>query len=411
MSSPDLLGQLRIDRDSGEPAASRRTPLLLGAAALLAVGIAALWLMRGSHAVELDVATATAAAATPTSLSVLDASGYVVARRQATVSSKVTGKVLEVLIEEGMQVDEGQILARLDDTQQRAELAVRRAQLAAANAQLGEIEAQLVQASGDLRRQQELFDRQLGSAAGLEAVRAQAETLQARLASVRSQVEVAGQSMLLSVVTLEDTIIRAPFAGIVIAKAAQPGEMISPVSAGGGFTRTGIGTIVDMDSLEVEVDVNEAFIGRVSASMPVTATLNAYPDWKIPGEVIAVIPAADRTKATVRVRVALGVRDARIVPDMGVRVAFLERSAPQATETAASGVWVPAAAIAERGGQSVVFVLDGDRVSRRNVSLGDHRGDQRLVTRGLAPGQSVVLEPPPDLDEGDTVQRRSATGS
>ncbi|HRQ65965.1 MAG TPA: efflux RND transporter periplasmic adaptor subunit [Xanthomonadaceae bacterium] len=411
MSQSDLLSQLRIEREAKDTA-PRRGRLWLGIAALAVVIVAVLvWSSGRSQARELELASAVAATGASSRSSVLDASGYVVARRQATVSSKVTGKVLEVLIEEGMYVHEGQVLARLDDTQQRAELELRRAQLGAASAQLGEIEAQLVQADADLRRQQELFDRDLGSAAGLDAVRAQAETLQARLASVRSQVEVAGQSMLLSAVSLEDTIIRAPFAGIVIAKAAQPGEMISPVSAGGGFTRTGIGTIVDMDSLEVEVDVNEAFIGRVSADMPVTATLNAYPDWKIPGAVIAVIPAADRTRATVRVRVALDVRDPRIVPDMGVRVAFLESRAPEPADPAVTGVLVPATAVVDRDGQAVVFVVEGNRVSRRQVGAGEIRGQQRLITRGVEAGQTVVVQPPADLADGDNVQRRGATRS
>jgi RND family efflux transporter MFP subunit len=408
----ELLKQLQIDRSEPAAGPSRGRWWLAGVAGLLAVAAGAYaWLQRGEAAPEVQVAAVQATSQPAAQRSVLDATGYVTARRMATVSAQITGKVETVLIEEGMRVEADQVLATLDDTETRAQLALAMAQLDAARSQLAEIRAQLAQAVRERDRQQELIERGLAAQSGLDAARTEVEALQARLDSATVGIAVANRSVELAQVRLDNTVIRAPFAGVVIAKAAQPGEMISPVSAGGGFTRTGIGTIVDMDSLEVEVDVNEAFIGRVSASMPVTATLNAYPDWKIPGEVIAVIPAADRTKATVRVRVALGVKDARIVPDMGVRVAFLERSAPQATEAAATGVWVPAAAIAERGGQSVVFVLDGDRVSRRNVSLGDSRGDQRLVTRGLAPGQSVVLEPPPDLDEGDTVQRRSATRS
>jgi RND family efflux transporter MFP subunit len=408
MNQPDLLGQLRIDRDAPPPSGSR-APLWLAIAVLAVLLLASLaWSRFGGQgqARELEVATAVSAAGVPARASVLDASGYVVARRQATVSSKVTGKVIEVLIEEGMRVAEGQVLARLDDSQQRADHALRSAQLAAARAQLGEIRAQLAQAEADLRRQQELFQRQLGSAAGLDAALAQAGALSARLESARSQVAVSERALSLSEVALEDTVIRAPFAGIVIAKAAQPGEMISPVSAGGGFTRTGIGTIVDMDSLEVEVDVNEAFIGRVAAGMPLTATLNAYPDWRIPGAVIAVIPAADRTRATVRVRVALHERDPRIVPDMGVRVAFHEARTPENPEAPPAGVLVPASAVVSRGGQDVVFVLEDGRVGRRNVVAGELRGPQRSVLRGIEPGQAVVVDPPADLADGERAARR-----
>jgi RND family efflux transporter MFP subunit len=197
--------------------------------------------------------------------------------------------------------------------------------------------------------------------------------------------------------------VRAPFAGVVIAKAAQPGEIISPLSAGGGFTRTGIGTIVDMDSLEVEVDVGEAFIGRVQPKMPIEATLNAYPDWKIPGEVIAIIPTADRGKATVKVRVALNVHDPRIVPDMGVRVSFLEKTQPVAAKTK-PGVLVPAAAIVTRGDKDVAFVVDGEKARRHVLKLGRTLGDDREVLDGLAGGETVVLDPPEKLVDGARVR-------
>lgn len=409
VSQSDLLSQLRIDRRAPEPAPRRRWPWVLTAASVAVVLLGWLLWGRAPAAKELEMATAVAAASAPVRGSVLDASGYVIARRQATVSSKVTGRVVEVLIEEGMRVEAGQVLARLDDSQQQADLALRRAQLDAARAQLGELEALLRQARADLARQQELHERGLASAAALDAARAQSESLMARLASARSQIGVAERTLALSGVALEDTVIRAPFDGIVIAKAAQPGEMISPVSAGGGFTRTGIGTLVDMDSLEIEVEVNEAFIGRVSAGMPVAATLNAYPDWKIPGSVIAVIPAADRTKATVPVRVAIGQRDPRIVPDMGVRVAFLEQEASVVAEQAAvEGVVLPATALAQRDGETVVFVYDGQRVQRRDVVAGERRGGTVVVRSGVAAGETVVLNPPADLAEGDPVRRRGA---
>ena len=334
----------------------------------------------------------------------LDASGYVTARRQATVSAKITGKVTEVLIEEGMRVREGAVLARLDDTEARAQLDLARAQLAAARSQLAEVRAQLEQAERDYTRQRGLYDRGLVSPQSIDAALAQRDMLRARLASTQEQINVAEESVSVAQVQLDNTVIRAPFGGVVVAKSAQPGEMISPISAGGGFTRTGIGTIVDMDSLEIQVDVNEAYINRVAAGQPVEATLNAYPDWKIPGEVIAIIPTADRTKATVKVRIAIKSKDSRIVPDMGVRVGFLEPKAAQgAPAPAPAGVLVPAEAVRSHGGESVVFVYADGRVARRVVTLGGDVAGQRRVVSGLRDGERVVLAPPASLHDGQAV--------
>ncbi len=411
MNQPDLLGQLRIDRgNDSAPPASNAPRWIFAACALLVAAFVGWWLFgRQAAALEVKTSAAIAATALAPSNSVLDASGYVVARRQATVSAKVTGKVREVLIEEGMRVEQGQILATLEANDQQADFNLRQAQLASSRSQLAETEAGLRQANADYERQQELNARKLTSVAQLDAARAQAESLRARLVSQRRQVDVSARAVEMSQVSLDDTVIRAPFAGVVIAKAAQPGEMISPISAGGGFTRTGIGTIVDMESLEVEVDVNEAFIGRVSAQMPVEATLNAYPDWRIRGEVIAVIPAADRTKATVRVRVALLEKDQRIVPEMGVRVAFLEarESAASAPAAAPRGVMIPTAAVAEREDQSVVFVVVDGRAKKRVVQLAPAQGALRNVLAGIEPGDSVIVDPPAELADGDPVQRAS----
>jgi RND family efflux transporter MFP subunit len=225
------------------------------------------------------------------------------------------------------------------------------------------------------------------------------------LAATQRSVNVAEESLRLAQVQLDNTIVRAPFAGVVTVKAAQPGEMISPISAGGGFTRTGIGTIVDMDSLEIQVDVNEAFINRVTAGQPVDAVLNAYPDWRIPAEVIAIIPTADRTRATVKVRIAIKEKDPRIVPEMGVRVAFLNERKAAGTEPAPPppGVLVPANAIAQVDGKDYVFVYRDEKVERRAVSLGQTLGESRQVLSGVRAGEQVVLAPAPTLNDGDAV--------
>jgi len=270
--------------------------------------------------------------------SILDATGYVVARRQATVSSKVTGKVVEVFVEEGMQVEQGQLLARLDDSIPRAQLRLAQSQLEAARAALEEVQVQREQAQLDFQRTRELAERQLASQADLDRNRLNVKALTARLTRLQQEVTVSERRLAVQEQLLEDMEVRAPFSGVVVAKAAQPGEMISPISAGGGFTRTGICTLVDMSSLEVEVDVNEAYINRVKANQAVTVTLNAYPKLHLPARVIAIIPTADRSKATVRVRIALLEKNPVVLPDMGVRVAFLDEQAESVSEIESPGV-------------------------------------------------------------------------
>jgi RND family efflux transporter MFP subunit len=411
MSRPDdLLNQLRIDRSTPPPAPPR-----WGRWIAIGLGVAVLavssWMLFGrSKPVEVRTALATSDATASGSASVLDASGYVTARRIATVSSKITGKVAEVLIEEGQHVEEGQILARLDPVDMAAQQALARSQLGAAQSQLAEAQANLRLAERNLARQRELAAKKLVAAAALDAAIADRDAAAARLASLQDNVGVARDNLAIASNGVESTVIRAPFAGVIVTKAAQPGEMISPVSAGGGSIRTGIGTLVDMDSLEVEVDVNEAYIGRVQPKMPVEAVLNAYPDWKIPAEVIAIIPTADRAKATVKVRIALNSKDPRIVPDMGVRVSFLEQQAKAAADAApvAPRVWIPADAVRQEGAQAVVFVLADGHAQRRAVTVGGTRDTDRQVLGGLSAGEVVISAPPATLKDGDAVRDAAA---
>ena len=337
---------------------------------------------------------------------VLNASGYVTARLQSTVSSKVTGRILEVLVEEGMAVTEGQVLARLDDTTERSYLALAEAQLGAARGALAELEVRYAEAQLDLDRQRRLLDQRLIGQADLDTAQAEADSLQARIANQREQVVVAEREIDVRRTALEDTVIRAPFSGVAISKDAQPGEMISPLSAGGAFTRTGVCTIVDMSSLEIEVDVNESYINRVSPEQRVVATLDAYPDWEIPASVITTIPAADRQRATVLVRIAFDeLGDPRILPDMGVNVAFLEAGPPPEAPVAdaAPRLWVPSAALRSDSGAQVVFVARGDTVERRAVTTGLEDGGDIEVLAGVSAGERVVVEGPPALADGDRV--------
>jgi RND family efflux transporter MFP subunit len=399
----ELLKQLHIDRShTRDPRFRTRWVVLVGCMLLVLAGCV-LWFIPIRPPLKVRTTVVHAASQASGVVSVLDASGYVTARRQATVSAKMTGKVAEVLIEEGMRVKAGDVLARLDDTEAQAQLALDRAQLTATRAQLAEIRAQLIQAERDYARQRGLADRQIISVQALDASLAQRDILRARLASTEEQVRVVQEAVALAQVQLDNTIVRAPFSGVVVAKAAQPGEMISPMSAGDGFTRTGIGTIVDMDSLEIQVDVNEAFINRVMPGQPVEAMLNAYPDWKLSGAVIAIIPTADRSKATVKVRIAIQQRDPRIVPDMGVRVTFLE---PQTggPEPSTAGVLVPPASVRAEGAANVVFVYVNGEVERRTVTLGETVGGHRQVLSGLRSGERIVLSPPDSLQDGRAVK-------
>ena len=408
----DLLKELRIDRSAPPPGDGvPRWAWIAGGvvAALLLAGLVGWWLFARGAAPEVRTARAVAIGGPGApAASVLDATGYVVARRMATVSAKVTGKVREVLIEEGQRVEAGQVLATLDPVDAQAARALSAAQLAATRSQVAGAQARFAQAEANARRLAGLVDDQLVSRAQYEQAVAERDALRAQLLTARYNVEVAADQLAIADNSVDNTVVRAPFAGVVIAKAAQPGEMISPLSAGGGYTRTGIGTIVDMDSLEVEVDVGESYINRVEPGMPVVATLNAYPDWQIPAEVTAIIPAADRGKATVKVRIALKERDERIVPDMGVRVSFLEE-APAGGDAPAPGALVPADAIASRDGGNVVFVVedaeDGEgTVDARAVEVGRTLGDDREVTSGLSGGETVVVDPPEGLMDGDAVR-------
>ena len=373
----NLLNNLKIDRSaapSEENLPSNRL-YLLGVAVLL---VSFFWWLFLSDDELKEVTTFTVKSlqmSDSSATSILDASGYVVARRRATVSSKMTGKVMKVYIDEGMQVEEGQILAQLDDSTMVADL--------------NYSQSQLNEAKRVFNRTRELAKEELASQASLDSARAAVEGLEA-LNAVRKQV-------------VQDMKILAPFSGVVVYKAAQPGEMISPVSAGGGFTNTGICTIVDMDSLEVEVDVNEAFINRVKSGQPVITNLNAYPKWDIPSEVIAIIPTADRNKATVQVRIALLETDKRVLPDMGSRVSFLKKVETQGREEVKEGVMIPLAALAILEDQSTVQVIDGSQIKLTRVNVAEESANYARLIEGLSSGMTVVAKFDKELENNQKV--------
>jgi RND family efflux transporter MFP subunit len=356
-----------------------------------------MWFTR-ERPIEIAVATVTERPV-GTQAAVLNASGYVTARRRATVSSKITGKVIEVNVEEGMAVREGQVLARLDDSTPRAALALAEAQAESARKAVNENEVHLAQARLTLRRTSELRKNGIATESDVDLAKSDVDGTEARINALRGQVTVAERQVEVQQADLANTIIRAPFTGVAISKDAQPGEMVSPVSAGGGFTRTGICTIVDMHSLEIEVDVNESYINRVRPRQHVAAVLDAYPDWQIPGHVITMVPTADRQKATVLVRIAFEALDPRILPDMGVKVTFLKEDDEAAAPAARPATLVPKAAVQSDNTNSFVYVVTGDTVERRAVKVGGADGDRVEVLADLRAGDRVVVSPPQNMTD------------
>ncbi|HEU4618430.1 MAG TPA: efflux RND transporter periplasmic adaptor subunit [Gammaproteobacteria bacterium] len=390
-----LLDSLRIERADHGEVGSGRARWAGGIVASIALIAVAGWLLLApSNALTVNAATATAApgAAAVQRGSILDASGYVVARRQATVSAKSTGRVVDLEIEEGQRVEQGQVIARLDDTNARAALARAEAARAEARARLDAALVAVNNAAPTFARNQQQFARAVISAQDFDVAKASYDAARSSVDVEKRGLEVAEADVEVAERNLDDTVVRAPFAGIVTVKAAQEGEMVSPVSAGGGFTRTGIGTIVDMDSLEVEVDVSESFINRVRPGQNAAIKLNAYPDWSIPGHVVAIIPTADRAKATVRVRVAFEQKDARVLPEMGARVSFLtdDDEAPSSL-SAQPAVLIPADAVQADGDTGVVYVIRNKTIERRAVRLGARTDLGQIVLAGIEPGTRIAV--------------------
>ncbi len=411
-----LIHQLRIDRSEREETGTSpgRWGLLAGVAAAIIAAVAVLLFMRNS-AIQVSEATAVAASASSAPTAILQATGYVTAEREATVSSQIAGQLSHVYFEEGEHVHRGQLLARLDDNAQLAALDQAKAQLSAAQAQLSQYRVQLAQARRDLARDQALVGQHLVSEQVFETAQTQAATLAAQVLTQQRTVAVARSGVKAAQVQVDYTIVQAPFTGVVIDKAAQVGEMISPIFGGGTFEAAGIATLVDMSSLEVDVDVNEAYIHRVTPGQPAAAVLDAYPDWQIPAHVIAIVPTADKSKATVKVRVAFQKLDPRILPDMGVRVSFLQEASGAsgggsvAVSLPAGTVWVPASAVVQRDGHPVVFVVNGDRAHQATVTPGESQGDLRAV-QGIAGGAAVVQSPPARLSDGARIAVKSDNG-
>jgi len=404
--TPPDLGSLKIDdsrrvKKAGSTARSLIVPAVILGVAVLATG--AFFAFRDERPV---VETAVASQAASDRPALLNASGYVTPRRRATVAAKITGRVTGVYFDEGMHVQAGQVLATLDDSDARRALDSAKADRNATAAGLEDLQVQLRNAEIELHRAQELKAAGVQSQEALDNARTAADSLKAKIDLTKVQVTAADARIQEAQQGVDNCTIRAPFEGIVVSKDAQIGEMVSPVSAGGGFTRTGIATIVDMNSNEIEVDVNEAYIARVQPGQPVTAVLDAYPDWKIPSKVRTVIPTADREKATVKVRISFLKLDPRILPDMGVKVTFFGDEPKLASGTPAAVALIPQGAVRDDGGRKIVFLLKGDHVERRAISVAGSSGTDAQILAGVIPGDVVVVSGPPNLKDGEAVQTK-----
>jgi RND family efflux transporter MFP subunit len=403
--TPADLSSLRIDdhaRKTGNR--GKRLGWLAGFLLIILAGAAAAFRFKDPK-LAVEVTTARNAANAPAQ-ALLNASGYVTPRRRSSVAAKITGKVIEVDTDEGMQVKEGQIIARLDCAESDAALASAKADRIATEASIHDLEVNLANADRELKRTQQLTDAGVSTPQALDAARTLADSYRARIALTKQQVAAAERKIDVAQENVNNCTIRAPFSGQVVSKDAQVGEMVSPISAGGGFTRTGIATIVDMQSNEIEVDVNESYIARVKAHQKVTATLDAYPDWQIPSHVRTIIPTADRQKATVKVRITFDRLDPRILPDMGVKVAFLGDEQPHAKADAGAGApktLILNSAVTHQDGKPSIFLVHDGKLERRAVTLGSQRGDDVEVLAGVSEGDTLVAKVPENLRDGQTV--------
>ena len=353
----------------------------------------------------VEVVTAETAAPGGTA-GILNASGYVTPRNRATIAAKITGRVTGVFFDEGTHVHKGQLLATLDDSDARKALDSAKADRDASQAAIADLQVQLRLAEIQLHRADELRKAGVQSQEQLDTASASADSLKAKIELAKEQVLAADARMRESQQAVDNCVITAPYDGIVVSKDAQVGEMVSPISAGGGFTRTGIATVVDMNSNEIEVDVNEAYISRVTDHQRVTAILDAYPNWEIPSHVRTVIPSADRQKATVKVRISFDKLDPRILPDMGIKVTFLSDEPVKKKDKTAPAVaaMLPTEAVRDENGRKIVYLVKNDHVERRAVSVGNTAGTSTEILSGLAAGDAVVLRGPANLQDGQAVE-------
>src|SRR3984893_4191307 len=419
LSSPQHdLGSLRIhDTQRKGSKLGKGLAIFFGGLVLLsgiAGGVYAFW----NNKPVVEVGTVHKPAGSGGREALLNASGYITPRRRATIAAKITGRVTGVFFDEGTRVAEGQLLATLDDSDVKRSLDSAKADRDASQAAIADYEVQLKNAQILLHRAEQLQKAGFQTQEAPDNASTAADSLKAKIELAKQQVAASEARIGVAQQAVDNCTIRAPFAGIVVSKDAQVGEMVSPNSAGGGFTRTGIATIVDMKSNEIEVDVNESYIARVENGQQVTATLDAYPDKPIPSKVRTVIPTADRQKATVKVRITILNLEKYdfILPDMGVKVAFLENEQPAAKDKSKDKgpqvvAFIAKGAVRSDANASFVFLVRDGKVERRAVSLGMDRGTDVAILAGVTPGDSLVVKGPESLHDGDKIEIRTGSGT
>lgn len=409
MDKKDALNALKIDRDAERsPSRGRRGWLVGGLLAVAAVVIAVVltWWFSQPHAVLVQTQTVAVQGGDTGGGSILNASGYVVAQQQATVSSQITGMISAVYAQEGMRVKQGEVLARLDDRAARASVAAAASQLLADQALVAQNRAQLLKDRQNLRRTATLAKQHLMSQSDLDNAKAAVDMDRATLDHALGQVKMDQDNLRLANIGLDYTVIRAPFSGVVTEKYAHPGEMISPAAVG-GFTQTGICTLVDMKSLEIDVDVNEAYIQRVHNNMRVDAVLDAYPNWHIPAHVISVVPTADKEKATVKVRIAFDKLDPRILPQMGVQVWFYAEQNNTNAQPSVATISIPQSAIHGSGANQYVYLVQQGHVKQQGIKTLPAANNQVTVLSGLNGGETLVVSSASALHDGETVREQN----
>jgi HlyD family secretion protein len=397
------LSALKIDdkvRHSGGSRWLRWVTVLVGVTLVIAGVVFAI----KGHKPEVELISVHASSSQEGGATLLNASGYVTPRRRSTIAAKITARVDQMFADEGMHVTQGQVLAVLDQSDYKVRLASAVADRDSTQAQLSDLEVNLSNAERELHRTEELTTALVSTQQALDTARTLVASYRARIAQTKKQVDAAEKRVTVAQQDLDNCTVRAPYAGIVVSKDAQRGEMVSPISAGGGFTRTGIATVVDMNSIEVEVDVNENYIARVRENQPVTSILDAYPDWHIPSHVRTIIPTADRQKATVKVRISFNNLDPRILPDMGVKVSFLDDRPVEQKKTPT--LVIPKEAVREDRGSPVVYLYKDGTVERRAVKLGQTHGNDQEIIAGLVDGDRIVSKDLGSLRDGQQVNVR-----
>lgn len=395
---PDL-SRLKIDRTQLPPDDGRKRWWIAGIVLIALLG-AAYFLFRGSSAVQVQVVRAEVVGGGGNTAGIT-ANGYVVARTRASVSSRISGRLASLGVEEGSRVRRGQVMARLENADYEAAVAQAEADSLRAVAALQEAQVARDQLGRDLARAKELLARNLESASAIENLNAQLDGASARVGVQQAQVRAAQAALAFARANLDNTYIRAPFDGTVLRKDAEVGEVVAPVATGGGLTRGAVVTMADLGTLEVEVDVNEAYIAQIKSEQSARITLDAYPSVNFAGRVRQIVPTADRQRATVQVKVAITDHDPRILPEMGARVEFFDAAA--ADSSAPSRVFVPADAVRSDGPDTIVWVVRDGVVRRTVVQAGPVSGGRREIRSGLSGGESLVNKPPAGLEDGGRV--------